>query len=128
MKLKFWAILALLAGPFILVMNYVETTEKKQIAREGIETVGVPTAKITRRGRRGGRTYKLEVPYPVQGGGSRTERISVSRELYEKAETQPILQMKYLARDPSKVIIVGEPIEKPEMYIFGGVVFALGAA
>ena len=127
-KLKLGSLAALLIGPVILFTNYKETTEKKQIAQEGISTIAVPTAKISRRGRRGGRSYKLEIQYAVQGGTRHTERVSVSKELYDKAETQPIINIKYLSKDPSKLIIIGEPLEKPEMYVIGGIIFALGAA
>ena len=127
-KLKLGSIIALLVGPFLIAMNYFETTQKQEIARDGIATVAMPTAKITRRGRRGSRSYKLELEYPLQSGGTRTERVSVSRELFDKAESQPLIQIKYSAKDPSKLIIVGEPIENPAMYIVGAVLFVLGAA
>src|SRR5688500_10061451 len=127
-KLKLGSIIALLVGPFLIIMNYRETTEKQAIARDGISTVAIPTAKISRRGRRGGRTYKLEVQYPVQTGGTRTERVSVSRELYDKAESQPLLPIKYSASNPSKLIIVGQKIESPAMYVVGTVLLVLGAA
>ena len=127
-KLKLGSLAALLIGPFILFMNYKETTEKKQIIQDGISTIAVPTAKIARRGRRGGRSYKLEIEYAVPGGARRTERVNVSKDLYDRAETQPFLNIKYLANDPSRLVIIGEPTEKPEMYVIGGIIFALGAA
>ena len=126
-KLKLGSLAALLIGPVILFTNYKETTEKKQIMQEGISAIAVPTAKISQRGRRGGRSYKLEIEYAVQGGTRRTERVSVSKELYDRTELQPI-NIKYLSKDPSKLIIIGEPMEKPEMYVIGGILFALGAA
>ena len=127
-KLKLGSLAALLIGPVMLFMNYKETTEKKQIMQEGISTIAVPTAKISRRGRRGARSYKLEIEYAVQGGTRHTEQVSVSKELYDKAELEPIINIKYLAKDPSKLIIIGEPMERPEMYVIGGIIFALGAA
>jgi len=126
-RLKLASLAALVIGPVLLVTNYKETTEKKQISQEGIATIAVPTAKSSSRGRRGGRRYKLEIQYPVQGE-QRTERVSVSKELYDRAESEPVINIKYLGTDPSKVIVVGEPIEKPEMYVIGSVLFALGAA
>jgi hypothetical protein len=126
-KLKLGSLAALLIGPVILFTNYKETTEKKQIMQEGISTIAVPTAKISRRGRRGGRSYKLEIEYAVQGT-RHTEQVSVSKELYDKAELEPLINIKYLAKDPSKLVIIGEPMERPEMYVIGGIIFALGAA
>ncbi len=125
-RLKLGSIIALLAGPFILVMNYLETSEKKQIDREGIETVAIPTNKIERRGRKGGRTYKLEVQYPVLGAGTQTAKVEVSRELYEKVDSAPILKVKYLKGTPSKLIVVGESLDSPEMNYVGIGVLLLG--
>jgi hypothetical protein len=127
-KLKLGSIIALLVGPFLLIMTYRETTEKKEIARDGIQTMAIPTAKIASRGRRGSRTYKLDVHYAVQGGSQQTARIKVSKGLYDRIDTDPILPIKYLAKNPSKLIVVGEPLENPAMYVVGGVLLVLGVA
>ncbi|MGV3533414.1 MAG: hypothetical protein ACO1QR_13690 [Chthoniobacteraceae bacterium] len=125
-RFKLISIIALLAGPFILVMNHQETTEKKKIDQEGIETVAIPVSKIERRGRRGGKTFKLEVEYPVGDAGSRIATVDVSRELYERIESEPILTVKYLKESPEKLVVVGEPLEQPEMNIVGVGALALG--
>ena len=55
-RLKLAAIGALLAGPFMLVMNFMETKEKEQIDKEGVETMAVVTEKTENRGRKGRRS------------------------------------------------------------------------
>jgi hypothetical protein len=38
----------------------------------------------------------------------------VSKALYERAETEPVIKIKYLASVPEKVIVVGEPTDETE--------------
>ena len=125
-RFKLISIIALLAGPFILVMNHQETTEKKKIDQEGVETIAIPISKIERKGRRGGKTFKLEVEYPVAASGTQTAIVDVSRELYERIEAEPILRVKYLKESPEKLVVIGEPLEHPEMNIVGVGALALG--
>jgi hypothetical protein len=125
-RFKFISLIALVLGPYLLVTNYQETTEKKRIDREGIETGAIPMSKSESRGRKGSRTYKIEIQYPVQGAKVQKAQVSVSRELYDRIDNVPELKVKYLKEDTSKLIVVGERIEKPEMYGAGAVVTALG--
>ena len=125
-RIKFICIILLLAGPFILVMNYRDTSENKLIDREGIKTLAVPTAKINQRGRKGSRGYKLEVQYPVEGLGIQTATVNVSHELYDKVESMQTLEIKYLKTFPSKLIIIGEPLESQSINYFGIGLFLVG--
>ena len=127
-KLRFGSVIALLAGLYIIVTNFLETTERKQIDREGIHTVGISTLKIEHRGRRGARYYELEVLYPVEAAVIHSTRVVVSRELYVKTRPRSALIIKYLEDDPSKLIIVGESLASPEKYAVGVAVLVLGAA
>lgn len=126
-KIKLASILALLAGPFFIVMTYIETSQMQRIDREGVQTIAMPTAKIERKGRKGGRTYKIEVAYFVEGSGKRTEQVGVSHELYDRIESVPAITIKYLKADPSQIVVVGEPLGSPEMYWVGLGLFAFGA-
>ena len=125
-RFKFASLIALVAGPFLLVTNYQETSEKQRIEREGIETSAIPLTKTDSRGRKGSHTYKLEIQYPVQGSGAQRAQVSVSHELYDRIDSMPELKVKYLKEDATKVIIVGERLDKPEMYAAGGIATALG--
>lgn len=125
-RLKIGSILALLIGPFIIVMNLLEINEKKVIDREGIEATAIPVSKLERRGRKGGRTYKLEVEFPTKNDGVQTAQVEVSKELYENIESRPVLKVKYLEKKPTQVIVLGEPLGKPELTYVGIGVLALG--
>lgn len=125
-RFKLGAIVALLVGPFILVMNFMETKEKKQIEKEGVETLALPTEKTEKRGRKGRRSYELGVEYPVVGGSTQTSKVEVSKELYDTVGEESFLKIKYLKEAPSKVIVVGEKIDRPEMNYIGAGVFVVG--
>lgn len=125
-RLKLGSILALLIGPFIIVMNFLEINEKKAVDREGIEATAIPVTKMERRGRKGGRTYKLEIEFPTKDAKSQTAQVEVSKELYDNIEARPVLKVKYLEKQPTKVIVIGEPFGKPELTYVGIGVLALG--
>src|SRR4051812_38469028 len=125
-RLKLAAIVALIAGPGMIVINYLETTQKQKIAREGIETAAFPMSKSISRGRRSARTYKLTIRYLLEGGQTENATVRVSHELFDKAESEPIMVAKYLKEDPKRVIIVGEPLSYTELYYAGAAVFLFG--
>ena len=125
-RFKLLSLIGLIAGPFLLVTNYQETTEKKRIESEGVQTGAIPLSKMDSRGRRGSHTYKIEIQYVVQDSKALKAQVTVSHELYDRIDSVPELKVKYLKEDPSKVIIVGEPLERPEMYAVGGAFTAIG--
>lgn len=125
-RLKLASIIALIAGPFVLFIYYSEMTEKKKIDREGVETIAIPTTKFEKRGRKGSRSYKLEIQYPVEGAGTQTAKVDVSHELYDNIESKPIIKIKYLKTDPKKLIILGEPLSSTSMMVIGFAVLLFG--
>jgi hypothetical protein len=125
-RFKLGAIASLLIGPFILVMNFMETKEKKQIDKDGVETLALPTEKTEKRGRKGRRSYELGVEYPVEGGSTQTAKVDVSKELYDTVGEDSFIKIKYLKEMPSKLIVVGEKIEHPELNYIGAGIFVLG--
>jgi hypothetical protein len=125
-RLKIFSLIALVAGPVIFGIAHVKETEKKLIDREGVAVEAIPLAKIENRGRRGSRSYKLEVEYPVETLGKLKAEIGVSKELYEKAESEPVIKIKYLASAPEKVIVVGEPTDENEGKLMAAAAFLFG--
>jgi hypothetical protein len=125
-RLKIFSLIALLAGPVIFGFAHNKETEKKLIDREGVAVEAIPLAKIEKRGRRGSKSYKLEVEYPVEALGKFKAEIGVSKALYERAETEPVIKIKYLASAPEKVIVVGEPTDETEGKLVAAAVFLFG--
>ena len=127
LRLKLGCVAALIIGPVMLVTNYLNTAEKKQIDREGIQATAIAATTIDQT-RRGTHTYKLEVQYPVKGSSvARSAEVTVSRERYDNIESEPFVPIKYLKSDPTKLIVIEEPLEEPEMYVAGSILFLLGA-
>ena len=126
-RLTIAALIALVLGPGLAIMTIKDTNEKKKIDSEGVETAAIPVSKSEKRGRRGGKTYKLQIKYPVQGGAVQTAEVSVSEDLYNRVDSEPIVKIKYLKESPEKVIVVGQRIEQPENLYIGGGIFLFGA-
>jgi hypothetical protein len=125
-KLKIIAVLAIIIGPVLMVMAYLEKQEYDNIAKNGIETVGIPMVKTASAGRKSSRTYKVEVEYKDETGATKNNTLKVSKELYDRVDAMPILRLKYLKADPSKMIVVGFPKSSAGGITGGLVVFLLG--
>jgi len=125
-KIKIAAVLAIIVGPVLMIMAYLEKKEYDHIAKDGIATVGVPLVKTASAGRRSSRTYKVELEYRDEAGATNTAKVTVSKELYDRVDAMPILPIKYLKADPSKMIIVGFPKSSAGGIVGGLVVFLLG--
>lgn len=125
-KLKIAAVLAIVIGPVLMVMAYLEKKEYDNIAKNGIETVGIPMVKTASAGRKSSRTYKVELDYKDETGATKSTTLKVSRQLYDRVDTMPILRLKYLKADPSKMIVVGFPNSSAGGITGGLVVFLLG--
>lgn len=108
-KIKIAAVLSIIIGPVLMVMAYLEKKEYDNIAKNGIETVGIPMVKTASAGRRSSRTYKVDLEYKDEAGATKSTTIKVSKELYDRVDAMPILRLKYLKADPSQMIVVGFP-------------------
>ena len=124
-RLKLAAIACLLIGPFMIVMNFLETKEKKQIEKDGVETVAAVMGGTEKRGRKGRRSYEFDVQYQV-GTSTQSAQVPVSKERFEAMNATPVLQIKYLKDNPSKLIVVGDQIEHPELTYIGAGLFVFG--
>ena len=125
-KLKIAAVLAIFIGPVLIVMAYLEKKEYDNISKTGIETVGIPMVKTASAGRKSSRTYKVELEYKDEAGATKNTTLKVSKELYDRVDTMPVLRLKYLKADPSKMIVVGFPKSSAGGITGGLVVFLLG--
>ena len=125
-KIKIAAVLAIVIGPVLMVMAYLEKKQYDQIVKDGIETVGVPTMKTASAGRKSSRTYKLELEYKDEAGATKNTTLKISKELYDRVDAMPLLRLKYLKADPSKMVVVGFPKSSAGGMWAGGGVFLFG--
>jgi hypothetical protein len=127
MRSKIVAIIALLIGPFILFMNFKETSEKTKVDKEGIEIPALVIDKIEKKGRKGRVDRDFEVGYIVDDGKRPlAKKVEVSKELFEKTPINAPIKVKYLKADPNQMIIVGEPLSNNLLYAVGSAVLLFG--
>lgn len=130
-RLKLVAVVALVAGPVVAFLGFKEKQRIEKIEKSGVEVVGEPQGGEMRKGRRGAKTYKLQVKYPDTKGGSTTKEFKVTRKFFESissgdsitAETVPV---KLLADQPDEAIIVGGSDDDRAMFPVGIGAFVLG--
>ena len=125
-RLKIFSLIALVLGPLIFADAHAKEKEKKLIEREGVAVEAIPLAKMERRSRGVSRDFKLEIEYAVGSSGKLTSKVDVSKALYDRAETEPVIQIKYLASAPEKLIVVGEPHDKTRGKLGGVAAFLFG--
>lgn len=127
-KLKIGAILALLIGPFIIVMNFLEISEKTKIDKEGVATEAFVEQATEKKGRKGRVNREVELAYIVEGAKEPVhKKMDVSKEIFDRlTEENRTLPVKYLKADPTKLIIVGEPKGQPALYAVGAAIFLFG--
>jgi hypothetical protein len=130
-RLKLAAIIALVVGPCLAFVGFKEKQRIEKIEKNGVEVAGVPMGGEMRKGRKGGKTYKLQVIYPDTKGGSKTNEFKVTRAFFESistgdqitVETVPV---KLLADQPDEAIIVGGSDDDRLMFPVGIGAFLLG--
>ena len=132
-RLKLVAIIALVAGPCLAFVGFKEKQRIEKIEKNGVEVAGVPMSGEMRKGRRGAKSYKLQVIYPDTKGGSKTNQFKVTRAFYESISsgeeiTVETVPLKLLADQPDEAIIVGGSDDDRLMFPVGIGAFLLGGA
>lgn len=130
-RLKLIAVVALVAGPVVAFMGFKEKQRIEKIEKDGVEVAGVPMSGEMRKGRKGAKTYKIQVMYPHGKGAATTKEFKVTRGYYESitsgdtftVETVPV---KLLADQPEEAIIVGGSDDDRALFPVGIGAFVLG--
>lgn len=130
-KIKLVAIAALVAGPFVAFLGFQEKQRIGKIEKEGVEVPGVPVGGEMRKGRKGAKTYELEVVYPDTKGGTKTGDFKVTRAFFESISnedsiTVDTVPVKLLADQPDQAIIVGGSSDDRAMFPVGIGAFVAG--
>ena len=132
-RFKLIAVVALVAGPVLAFVGFKEKQRIEKIERDGVEVAGVPMSGEMRKGRKGAKTYKLNVTYPDSKGAAQSKEFKVTREFFESISsgdqiTADTVKVKMLADQPTEAIIVGGSDDDRFMFPAGIGAFVLGGA
>jgi hypothetical protein len=132
-RLKLAAVIGLVAGPFLAYTGFKEKQRIEKIEKNGVEVAGVPMTGEVRKGRKGGKTYKVNVMYPSADGkgAPTTKEFKVTSKFFESISsgdtiTADTVKVKMLADQPEEAIIVGGSDDNRAMFSVGLGVFVLG--
>jgi hypothetical protein len=112
-KGKIIAPIALVGGPIIAWFGFAEKAQLERLAKEGKEIVGSIEGGEIKKGRRGVKTYKLDVIYAVENGQQYQQTFKVTKDFCRSVTdaegtslTQTDAKVRYLPTEPLTAIIV----------------------
>jgi hypothetical protein len=123
-KIKVFAVIAVLAGPFLTYNGHQEKERLAKLEKEGVTVDGIIEGGEWRKGRRSS-SYKLDVSFKPQNGAQTQQTFQVSSTFFsahasDTAVTDPAVKVRYL---PSAVqdsaIIVGGSTDTTAMFGVG---------
>lgn len=107
-----WAfVIAIFAGPALAYYSYNTANRIEHVMAAGTPFEAAVTGGSERHGRRGSRTYKLDVEWPGPGGAPHAEEIEISSEYaaqifvddYVNVET---VELRYLASETDGPVVI----------------------
>ena len=107
-----WAfVIAIFAGPAFAYFNYNDANRIERIMSNGTSFEAVVTGGSERRGRRGARTYMLDVEWPGADGAPHSESFEISSQYAEQIFTDEYVnldtvELRNLASEPENATIV----------------------
>jgi len=118
---------AIVFGGLFLVMGWIEFQNSRKLAAEGKAVTADVTGKDIERGRRGRKTYYVEVQFKTEAGATEAQNVKVSSSQYDAAKVGGNVPVHYLPSDP-KVCQIGEKVEtKWSWMVYGLGAWAIGA-
>jgi hypothetical protein len=108
-------------GTVLLITGWIEYRNSKKLAAEGKAVTAEVVSKDIEHGRRGRKSYYLEVQFPTEAGVS-SQRVRVSSSQYDAANAGGTVPAHYLPGDP-KVCQVGGKVQTE----WGGLAVGFGA-
>ena len=112
---------AVILGAVMLVTGWLDYRNSKRLAAEGKAVSAEVLAKDIERGRRGRKSYFLEVQFKTDSGMA-SKRVRVSSSRFDAARSGGTVPAHYLPSDPS-VCQIGETVETE----WTGILVGLGA-
>jgi hypothetical protein len=113
---------AFLVGAVFLVMGWSELRASQKLVAEGKAATADVLSKETKRGRKGRRSYYLNVQFKTESGAQTQQRLPVSSSEFDNTGQGGTVPVRYLPSDPS-VCQVGDKAEAK----WGGLVVGLSS-
>ena len=112
-------------------MGFKEKQKIENIEKNGVEVAGIPMSGNLKKGRRGAKTYTLNVEYLDSKGAPRSKDFKVTGEFFESISTgdeitADTVPLKVLPDQPDQAIIVGGSDDDRFMFPVGIGAFVLG--
>jgi hypothetical protein len=112
-------------------MGFKEKQKIENIEKNGVEVAGIPVSGNLKKGRRGAKTYTLQVEYLDSKGAPHSENFKVTGEFFESISTgdeitADTVPLKVLPDQPDQAIIVGGSDDDRFMFPVGIGAFVLG--
>lgn len=125
-RLVLGGILLLVIGVFLMVVTFRAQRENDRLDAEGVRVVGEIVGGEEARGRRGRKTYKLDVTYASEDGRVRNQKtMTVPKEVYEQTGVGGEIPVTFILGEPD-VARVGERRDSAFGYIGGPVMMLIG--
>lgn len=130
-RLKLASLIGLIGGPAFAFVGFKEKQKVENIEKNGVEMTGVPMSGNLKKGRRGAKTYTLNVEYLDTKGAPHSKDFKVTGEFFESISmgeeiTADTVPLKVLPDQPEEAIIVGGSDDDRFMLPFGLGAFVLG--
>lgn len=130
-RLKIASIIGLIGGPAFAFMGFKEKQKIENIEKNGVAVEGVPMSGNLKKGRKGAKTYTLNVEYLDSKGALHSKDFKVTGDFFESISngteiTADTVPLKVLPDQPEQAIIVGGSDDDRFMFPVGIGAFALG--
>ena len=131
-RLTWFLILLMVGGPIATVFGLTQQSNMKQLASEGVEVTGQVIEGVEKSGRRGRRSYSLDVSFRTDKGFPVTKSFSVSKTIFSRhcnSEfiTNPNIPIRYASSNPENCVIVGNEGDPIVLTVLGGLAFLAGS-
>ena len=101
LKRLFSILVGAVAGIVLIYFGFTDFRESKALQSKGKSATAEVTGGEERSGRRGRKSYYLEIAYKTEKGDTQTSRDKVSRSVYDGAESSRKVNVVYLPEKPA---------------------------
>ncbi|MEL6107160.1 MAG: DUF3592 domain-containing protein [Planctomycetota bacterium] len=122
-RLHIALIVMFFVGPAMCFFGIKNMMHRRHIEATGIKTVGVVTDGWEKRGRKGRRSYHLEVAWQTEGGSKYDGTFSVSSGYYDEVLLNMPIPVQYDKENPGDCILLDDRDTSMVTVVLGAVIF-----